>query len=88
MSQAQYKVLYHGSAELFDMIDVSKGRPRKDFGKGFYLAVSKQLAIKVMRKKYSELLNRRPGRRRLRHCIRRGSVCSGLCSSRRLFRVW
>ena len=62
MSQVQYKVLYRGSAELFDKIDVSKGRPRKDFGKGFYLAVSKQQAIKVMRKKYFEMLNRRPRR--------------------------
>lgn len=35
MSPAPVKVLYHGSAELFDKIDVNKGRPRKDFGKGF-----------------------------------------------------
>ena len=60
MSPAPVKVLYHGSAELFDKIDVNKGRPRKDFGKGFYMSVLKKQAEGVMRKKYTETLNRRP----------------------------
>ena len=50
MSLAPTKVLYHGSAELFDKIDVNKGRPRKDFGKGFYMSVLKKQAEGVMRK--------------------------------------
>lgn len=62
MSPVQYKVLYHGSAELFDKIDVDKGLPRKDFGKGFYMSVSKRQAEGVMRKKYTETINRRPNR--------------------------
>ena len=62
MSPAPVKVLYHGSAELFDKIDVNKGRPRKDFGKGFYMSVLKKQAEGVMRKKYTETLNRRPNR--------------------------
>lgn len=62
MSQARYRILYHGSAELFDRIDVDKGRPRKDFGKGFYMSVSKKQAEGMMCKKYTETLNRRPNR--------------------------
>ncbi|MCL2410739.1 MAG: DUF3990 domain-containing protein [Treponema sp.] len=29
--------VYHGSTFLFDSIDVSKGKPYKDFGRGFYI---------------------------------------------------
>lgn len=28
--------LYHGSIDLFEKIDIAKGKPLKDFGKGFY----------------------------------------------------
>ena len=62
MLQARAKSLYHGSAVLFDKIDVDKGLPRKDFGKGFYMSVSKKQAEGVMRKKYTETINRRPNR--------------------------
>ena len=62
MSMPRYKILYHGSAELFDTIDVRKGRPRKDFGKGFYMSESKKQADGIMRKKYIETVNRRPNR--------------------------
>lgn len=44
MLQARSKILYHGSAVLFDKIEVDKGLPRKDFGKGFYMSVSKKQA--------------------------------------------
>ena len=46
--------LYHGSAVGFSRIDVSKGRDRKDFGKGFYMAFSREQAIGMMNKKYEE----------------------------------
>jgi len=46
--------LYHGSAFAFSRIDVSKGRDRKDFGKGFYMAFSRAQAIGMMNKKYDE----------------------------------
>ena len=52
MSRAPSKILYHGSATLFDKIDVTKGRPRKDFGKGFYLSESKTQALKVEVERY------------------------------------
>ena len=29
--------VYHGSTHLFDKIDVAKGKPYKDFGRGFYV---------------------------------------------------
>ncbi len=53
-------ILYHGTAEKFEKIDVQKGRNSKDFGKGFYMAVSKSQAIGMMHKKYKESLARRP----------------------------
>ena len=30
-------VVYHGTTSLFEEIEVSKGKPYKDFGKGFYV---------------------------------------------------
>ena len=44
--------LYHGTAEKFETIDVFKGRNNKDFGKGFYMAVTKSQAVGMMHKKY------------------------------------
>ena len=52
--------LYHGTAEKFETIDVFKGRNNKDFGKGFYMAVTKSQAVGMMHKKYREALLRRP----------------------------
>lgn len=53
-------ILYHGTAQPFDVIDVTKGKDRKDFGKGFYMALSKEQAIGMMHKKYKEIVARRP----------------------------
>ena len=53
-------VLYHGTAEKITRIDVERGRNNKDFGKGFYMAVSKMQAIGMMHKKYREARARRP----------------------------
>ena len=51
--------LFHGSAVEFKRIDVSKGRGRKDFGKGFYMALSSEQAIGMMHKKFRESVSRR-----------------------------
>jgi len=51
--------LYHGTISEIEKIDVSLGRDKKDFGKGFYLAVSKKQAIGMMHKKYKEASKRR-----------------------------
>lgn len=59
MSQVSIKdVLYHGTVSEIDKVDVTKGRGRKDFGKGFYIATTKSQAIGMMHKKYTEALRR------------------------------
>ena len=50
--------LYHGTVSEIKKIDVTKGRVRKDFGKGFYIATSKKQAVGMMHKKYREALHR------------------------------
>ena len=39
-------ILYHGSNMTFDKIELSKCLPNKDFGRGFYLTLSKHDATK------------------------------------------
>ena len=51
-------ILYHGTVSEIKQVDVTKGRGRKDFGKGFYIATSKKQAIGMMHKKYKEMLRR------------------------------
>jgi len=34
-------IVYHGTTSLIDTIDVTKGKPYKDFGRGFYVTESK-----------------------------------------------
>lgn len=31
-------ILYHGTNVVFDEIDLTKSKPNKDFGQGFYLS--------------------------------------------------
>ena len=50
--------LYHGTVSQIDKVDVSLGRGNKDFGKGFYMAVSQTQAIGMMHKKYREAVRR------------------------------
>ena len=42
--------LYHGSNTVIRKIDLSKGRPNKDFGRGFYLTTIKTQAEKMARR--------------------------------------
>lgn len=39
--------LYHGSTVDISEIDLSKSRPNKDFGKGFYLSANRQQALRM-----------------------------------------
>lgn len=55
-------ILYHGTASEIQQIDVKLGRERKDFGKGFYMAVSKSQAIGMMHKKFREVVRRSKGK--------------------------
>ena len=54
--------LYHGTVSEIQKVDVKLGRERKDFGKGFYMAVSKSQAIGMMHKKYRETVRRSRGK--------------------------
>ena len=42
--------LYHGSNTVIHEIDLSKGRPNKDFGRGFYLTTIQTQAEKMARR--------------------------------------
>ena len=53
------KPLYHGTIVPFGRIDVSRGKGRRDFGRGFYMALSASQAIGMMHKKYREAISRR-----------------------------
>lgn len=56
-------ILYHGTVSDIQQINVKLGRGRKDFGRGFYMAVSKNQAIGMMHKKYREAVRRSRGKR-------------------------
>jgi len=58
MSKAFEQPLFHGTIEPIQRIDVSRGRPRRDFGRGFYMAMSVEQAIGMMHKKYREAVRR------------------------------
>ncbi len=51
-------LLYHGTVSNIEKVDVSLGYGRKDFGKGFYMAVTKKQAVGMMNKKYREAVRR------------------------------
>lgn len=44
-------ILYHGTVERIDEIDLGRGKGHKDFGKGFYLACEKKQSQGIIRKK-------------------------------------
>lgn len=44
-------ILYHGSNIDIQVIELSKSRPNKDFGQGFYLTEDKQQALRMAEQK-------------------------------------
>ena len=56
-------ILYHGTIATIEKIDISQGKGRKDFGKGFYMAVSRTQAVGMMHKKYKEAVRRSRNKR-------------------------
>lgn len=44
-------ILYHGSNMAIDVIDLSRSRPGKDFGKGFYLSADRMQAVEMAESK-------------------------------------
>jgi hypothetical protein len=59
--------LYHGSIHEFDAIDITKGKPFKDFGAGFYASPSKKHSAGLaLRNKQVELMRISQRKKRLR----------------------
>lgn len=48
--------LYHGTNAVFDQIDLSKSKPNKDFGQGFYLSPDYDQALNMANIKTDQLL--------------------------------
>lgn len=48
-------ILFHGSNVAIDKIDLTKSKPNKDFGKGFYLSEDEEQVIEMARYKSSIL---------------------------------
>ena len=44
-------ILYHGTNQDIQSVDLSKGMRHKDFGKGFYLTPDRSTAIRMAQKK-------------------------------------
>lgn len=62
------KPLYHGTTEKFDVIDTSKGKGYKDFGRGFYATARKEHAESIAKRnkrikiaKQAKIIARNPG---------------------------
>lgn len=52
------KLLYHGSLESVDKINLNKCKPWKDFGRGFYLTDDLNQAIKFAKQKREKALDK------------------------------
>ena len=47
-------ILYHGTNASFEAIDLSRSRPNKDFGRGFYLSADKEQALEMAKVKVEQ----------------------------------
>lgn len=48
-------ILYHGTNQEFDTVDLSKSKPNKDFGQGFYLSADYAQAMAMAQTKVEQL---------------------------------
>ena len=48
-------ILYHGTNKAFDTIDLTKSKPNKDFGQGFYLSREYSQAMEMAKTKFEQL---------------------------------
>lgn len=53
-------ILYHGTNKAFDVIDLSKSKPNKDFGRGFYLSADYNQALAMAKTKVEQLEDGEP----------------------------
>lgn len=52
--------LYHGTNQIFDKIDLTKSKPNKDFGRGFYLSPNYEQALCMANIKVEQLQYGKP----------------------------
>lgn len=48
-------ILYHGTNNAFDTIDLTKSKPNKDFGQGFYLSREYSQAMEMAKTKFDQI---------------------------------
>ncbi len=48
-------ILYHGTNMVFEVIDLTKSKPNKDFGRGFYLSADYDQAMEMAKTKVEQL---------------------------------
>ena len=48
-------ILYHGTNKLFSAVDLTKSKPNKDFGRGFYLSADYDQALAMAKIKVDQL---------------------------------
>lgn len=53
-------ILYHGTNKAFDAIDLTKSKPNKDFGQGFYLSKNYSQAMEMAMTKVEQLKSGSP----------------------------
>lgn len=53
-------ILYHGTNVDFDIIDLKKSKPNKDFGQGFYLSIDYNQALEMAKTKVEQMEYGRP----------------------------
>ena len=51
-------ILYHGTNQSFDVVDLGKSKPNKDFGRGFYLSADYEQALVMAKIKVEQLEHR------------------------------
>jgi len=47
MKESSKIIVYHGTTSLIKKIDVTKGKPYKNFGRGFYLSESRKHSVNL-----------------------------------------
>ncbi len=52
--------LYHGTNQAFDVIDLQKSKPNKDFGQGFYLSADYEQALNMANIKTEQMQSGSP----------------------------
>ena len=53
-------ILYHGTNKAFEAIDLTKSKPNKDFGQGFYLSREYSQAMEMAKTKIEQLKSGSP----------------------------